>query len=66
MKTFTSLYSQSEVLEITPVSTKLKTNTSEIVLVMGSANVSVEYDDAFHTLLLLVAKGNGQDLYGRD
>ena len=63
---FTSQNPQGEVVEITPVSTKLKIYTSEFVPVIGSANVFLEYDDASHALPLLVAKDKGPALFGRD
>ena len=52
--------------KLSPVKAKLRTYTKEIVLVIGSANVSASCDGVTYELPMWVIPGNGPTLLGRN
>ena len=63
---FTSIYPLRKAPELRPVSTDLRTYTREVVPVVGSANVTVGYGNSTHVLPLLIVRGEGPTLLGRN
>ena len=62
--TYKSLWSQP--LKLSPSNVKLHTYTGEAIAVLGSLEVEVVYKHQRARLPLLVAKGKGPSLIGRD
>ena len=63
---FTSIYPPRKAPALQPASTDLRTYTKEVVPVVGSANVTVGYGNSTHVLPLLIVRGEGPTLLGRD
>uniref|UniRef100_UPI00398E8028 uncharacterized protein n=1 Tax=Pristiophorus japonicus TaxID=55135 RepID=UPI00398E8028 len=51
--------------KLSPIHTKLRTYTKELIPVIGSAEVKVSYDGAVHELPLWIVPGDGPTLFGR-
>ena len=65
-KTYRMVWSDATRPELQPTNAKLRTYSGEELGVLGSLEVSAEYKGQSKTLSLLVAKGNGPSLLGRD
>ena len=63
---FTSIYPPRKAPALRPLSTDLRTYTKEVVPVVGSTNVTVGYGNSTHVLPLLIVRGEGPTLFGRD
>ena len=53
-------------LSLKKASVNLKTYTGERIPVLGEIEVEVTYQDQSHQFSLMVVKGKGQNLFGRD
>ena len=64
--TYRMVWSDATRPELQPTDAKLRTYSGEELGVLGSLKVSVEYKGQSKTLSLLVVKGNGPSLLGKD
>ena len=64
--TYNTLWSKVDKPPLSTCSTHLKTYTGEPIKVMGSIAVDVCYKDHSYSLNLIVVRGTGPSLFGRD
>ena len=64
--TFDKLWNPQNAPSLQPTSSKLRTYIGEHIEVLGAANVNVSFQEQHKQLQLLVVRGNGPSLLGRD